>query len=72
MKKVIALLFMSILLISCGSEEKENEVIDVITPVVNVEVNNDIVNEWENIVVSDDELSEEEVDAVLDELLEWL
>ena len=65
MKKVIALLIMSIFLVSCG-EIVENENLDTVVaePVV---VEDSIVEEE-----IAEELSEEEIDAALEELFEWL
>ena len=62
MKKIIVLLSMSILLVSCGDLVEENTVTDGI-PTVEVPVVEDVI---------DEELSEEEIDAALEELFEWL
>ena len=65
MKKVIVLLAMSILLVSCGDIVENENVDTVVTEPVVVE----------NVVVEEElveELSEEEIDAALEELFEWL
>ncbi|MFC1797690.1 hypothetical protein ACFLY2_00425 [Patescibacteria group bacterium] len=63
MKKIIALLAMSILLVSCGStEEVEN---NIETPVVETPIVEEIVSEEEV-------LSEDEINEAMDELFNSL
>lgn len=65
MKKIIALLAMSILLVSCGAAEEIQN--NVETPIVEVPV----VIETETPVV-EEVLSEEEINAAMDELFNSL
>lgn len=63
MKKIIVLLAMSILLVSCGAEMNENE---IDAPVVEETSTWEIINE--DTVNQEESLSEEEINAAIEEL----